>query len=126
MTAHDPTAQTAAYQRPCLGLWAGVIGAPALWSIAFLIGYAIPTYACEHAQLIHHILTIVFALATLYTALLCWRQWKALGGSADEDDGGPIARRRFLGALGMLVSLIFTMLIIAQGLPSFFFDGCWS
>jgi len=51
---------------------------------------------------------------------------KFIGGKPDEPEGGPVARRRFLGALGTVVGLLFAMVIIAQSLPSFFFDPCWS
>ena len=108
-----------------VALWGGVIGVPALWSLQFLLGYALPTFACEKIASIHHLLTIVFVIASLFIAGLSWRQWKGAGGQPpDIDEGGPVGRRQFLGALGALVSLMFALLILAQGMPSFFFDGC--
>jgi hypothetical protein len=110
-----------------IGLWGGVIGVPALWSLQFLLGYALPTFACEKIAAIHHVLTILFVIASLFVAVLARRQWKSTGGQPpDVDEGGPMGRRQFLGALGALVSLMFALLILAQGMPSFFFDGCAS
>jgi len=126
----SPTASPLDYpeiDNGSVGLWGGVIGVPALWSMQFLLGYALPTFACEKIAAIHHVLTIIFVIASLFIAVLSWRQWKSTGGQPpDVDEGGLIGRRQFLGALGALVSLLFAVLIFAQGMPSFFFDGCAS
>ena len=110
------------------GLWAGVIGAPVVWAVQMQTGYSLGPWLCKsQAYYVIHIITILCVALTLGAAWLSYRQWKQTGGeSPDETDGGAVARRRFLGALGVITSLMFTMLIVAQGLASFFYDACWT
>src|SRR5437868_4167533 len=90
-----------------IALWAGVLGAPAVWGLQQLIGYAIAHWVCvKQAQVIPHLLTIVALILVALATFLSWRDWKtAGGGSPDYPGGGPLGRARFLGGLGMLVSI---------------------
>jgi hypothetical protein len=77
----------------------------------------------------HYVLHLVSLLAlvlALIGGLLSWRQWRRTGGSPEETEGGPLGRPRFLGALGVFSAVLYSMLIIAQGIASFFFDACWT
>jgi hypothetical protein len=108
-----------------VALWAGVIGAPLVWATQFELIYAISPWACTGARhVLIHVVTAIAIVMALAGAYLSRRDWKAAGGSPDETDGGVIPRIRFLGALGMLVSLLSAVLIFAQGMSSIFFDGC--
>jgi hypothetical protein len=110
-----------------IALWAGVLGAPAIWSLQFLLNYALAPWSCPNRQIVLFIITGVALLLALTGTVLCWRQWKTAGDVAPEhDQDGIFGRRRFLGALGIVVCLMFLILILAQGLPAFFFDPCWN
>ena len=110
-----------------LALWVGVLGAPALWGLQLDIGYAMPPGLCHLGSAWpEHLLSLLCIVAALVGAGLSYRQYTAVGGSPDATDGGPLARRRFLGALGTVVGLLFAMVMIAQAIPAFFFDPCWS
>ena len=125
MTAQNETERL--QRGRSVALWAGVIGAPVVWGIGFETAYALSPYACGngiHLSL-HFISAVTFVMA-LIAAYLSWRDWHAAGGSPEETDGGTIPRIRFLGALGMFLSLVMAMLILAQGMASFFFEGCWT
>jgi hypothetical protein len=123
MTAPGETNITSA--PPNAALWIGVLGAPAAWGLQLDIGYAMPPGLCHlGSNWPEYALSIICILIALTGAFLSYRQYAAVGGSPEQTDGGPLARRRFLGALGTVVSLLFTMVIIAQSLPAFFFDPC--
>jgi hypothetical protein len=111
-----------------IALWAGVIGAPAAWGVQLVIGYAFSQRACNgngHGTM--HAITAAFAILAMTGAFLSWRDWKkAGGGSPDNADGGPVARDRFLGGLGMALGILSTIVVVAQGIASFYFDGCWN
>lgn len=111
-----------------LALWAGVLGAPAVWGLQFELGYALAPLTCKFGTLIPlHFLTISAIILALLALFFSHRQWRSAGGGSPDDiDGGMIGRRRFVGGLGMVVSLLFAILILAQGLASFFFNACWS
>jgi hypothetical protein len=110
-----------------VALWAGVLGTPAIWSVQFLLGYALAPWSCPGRQVVLYGVTTTGLLFALVGTVLSWRQWKRAGDVApDDDEGAPFGRRRFLGALGMLVGVMFAVLMLAQGLPAFFFDPCWN
>ena len=113
--------------RHGMALWAAVMGAPMIWSVQMGANYALAPWSCPNRQIVLHLITLGGLVLVVVGAVLSWRQWKvAGGGSPEEDVGGVVARQQFLGALGLLTCLLFGVLIVAQGIPSFFFNGCWN
>jgi hypothetical protein len=116
-------------------LWAGVIGAPMAWGVQLQIGYALVPWVCEHGHhYLLHLTTIVFALTSIVCGFVCYRYRNPPGhvgsesprspshtGSEQEDVPG---RTYFLAILGALSSGLFALVIIAQGIASFFIDPC--
>lgn len=111
-----------------VALWAGVLGSPVVWAVQFQAGYMLVPWTCRtHDYFVLHLVTLVALLLVAVGAYLSWRDWKRVGGGSPEStDGGPIPRIRFLGALGVVVSVMFWLLILAQGISSFFFSACWT
>lgn len=107
-------------------LWAGVIGAPAVWGMQLQLGYALSPWSCNtKMHLALHLVSVIALVLVVIAALISHRDWKSSGGgSIDDPIGGAVGRTRFLGALGMLLSVMAGMVILAQGIASFFFDGC--
>lgn len=120
--------QAEAREKSTAGGWWGVLGAPAIWGAQQVGIYAFNQWTClsgTHWML--YVVSIVCLVGTVITALISWRSWKKAGGeSPEETDGGPVARSRFLGFLGMVTSVLFFIVILAQGIPAFFFDSCWA
>lgn len=116
-------------QGRSLALWAGVLGAPLLWGVQLQLIYLLVPWVCGsgHTGLLH-LLTLLFLLLILTGGAVSWHDWRQAGGGSPDDPivGGPLGRTRFLGALGMLVSALFSVLIIAQGITAFFFNPCWN
>ena len=131
MTADTAAATAAVADVPAhgrsLSLWAGVLGAPAAWGMQLQAGFSLVPWVCKtHHYWVLHAITLAAVLLAAAGGYVSWRDWQAAGrGSPDETDGGPTARTRFLGALGVIVSAMFVLLIIAQGVASFFLDACW-
>lgn len=109
-------------------LWLGVLGAPIVWGIQLQANYSLVPWVCKHdAYWLLHVITLVCLLMVAAGGFVSWRDWKAAGeGSPEETDGGPLARTRFQGALGIVTSVLFGIVIFAQGLASFFFNACWT
>jgi hypothetical protein len=105
-----------------------VLGAPALWAIQFQANYALVPWICAHGHLVFMpITTALFLVLSLSCGLISLRDWRRVGGgSAEGSAGGPVERIRFLGLLGLLVSALFSLLILAQGVAAFFINPCWS
>ena len=110
-----------------IALWAAVFGAPAIWAVSFETGYALVPKVCQfQGHYVLHIISLLALVLALIGGFLSWRQWRRIGGSPEETEGGPIGRQRFLGALGVFSAVLYSTLIIAQGIASFFFDACWT
>lgn len=108
-----------------LALWTGVLTGPVVFLILLETNYVLNDWACDvgHWWPMH----VAAAVATAITAaalLLAWRNWVASGRGWPEDDAGSIARSRFLGALGVLASGGFVLVMIAQWIPVMLLGPC--
>lgn len=111
-----------------VSLWAGVLGAPMLWSTQLLIGYVLVPHVADHPHqhYLFHVVTAVFFLLCLLTGLLCFLEWRRVGLRLPTGQvGGPEGRLRFLAALGTASSALYAIAILAQGCASFFLNPVW-
>jgi hypothetical protein len=109
-------------------LWAGVLGGPLVWSIQFLISYPISSVSCLPDYRQNHLLVLnVVTLASLAIVGLCalnsWRIFRSAPAGASIEGGQPWDRARFMGLLGVMVSLLFIAAIIATGMPAWLLAG---
>src|SRR5690348_13255577 len=110
-----------------VGLWAGILGAPTAWAAELQVSYAFVPWTCLHGHhWVLHLFTAIFVAISILCGILCFSEWRHVGGgSAEGSAGGPIERTRFLALTGLMVSGMFTLLILAQGTASFFLNPCW-
>jgi hypothetical protein len=106
-------------------LWLGVLAGPVVWIFDQQIKYMFLTYLCSPTGLaLLHIVSFI-SLALIGTAaVISWLNWQSAGGGEPDGKGGTMARSRFMGVLGLLMNGLFSLLIIAQWLPGFFFNPC--
>jgi uncharacterized membrane protein (DUF4010 family) len=106
-------------------LWAGLLLAPAAFLVNLELGYLLVRPSCprDDALPIHavHALTLALALAGLAIA---WRCWKTEGTRWPDDEGGPPARTQFMAGLGVALSLLLALTLVAQWIPTFVLDPC--
>jgi uncharacterized membrane protein len=103
--------------------WIGLLLAPAAF-FAHLQGcYVLVPRACRyHADVWLHVVGIAAVLVAAFGLLTAWRVWDA---TRDAEDGyGALPRARFLGATGLGVSGLLTLLLIAQWSAAFFISPC--
>lgn len=126
MTAVEPVDVKRAAEATSLPIWAGILGVPALWAIDFSLKYVLSEWVCLHGGLsLMHWTTGIFFVLSVIMGLLCWRTWRRTGAALPEStEGGPLPRTRFLAGVSLLTVLLFTLLILAEGLPPFFMDPC--
>jgi hypothetical protein len=106
-------------------LWAGVLAGPLVWLFDQQIKYMFLTYLCSPAGLVWlHLISLLSLLSIMAAAYLSWRNWQRAGSSLPDHKGGTLARSRFMSLLGMLMNGLFSLLILAQWLPGFFFNPC--
>lgn len=106
-------------------LWGGVLLAPIAWVLHQQSCYLLVYWACESRQMfVFHLITLVLLLLAGGGTYLAWRCWH---GSGPEwaDEGGSVAdRSRFMALSGLLMSGLFTLVILAQWIPTLMVDPC--
>lgn len=96
-------------------LWAGLLVGPIAALTQQEVNYALVLWACARAQTWPlHLTSVVALLLTIVAGFLAYDYWRRL--SADEDGGGPVARSRFMAIVGVSISLLMSLVIIAQWL----------
>ena len=55
---------------------------------------------------------------------LGWTEWAASSATGTERRSRGPGRLRFMAMLGLLLTGLFLLLILAQAIPTFFFDPC--
>jgi hypothetical protein len=104
-------------------LWAGVLVGPTAMLMQLEINYALVHWSCRTGQTWPlHLVSVVALLVTAVAGFLSYGIWTRL--AANEDSGGPLARSRFMAAVGVLISLLMALVIVAQWLPVFFHHPC--
>ncbi len=117
-------------------------GAPLAWTLHLMGSYVIVTLWCAAElgglPLAIGLVTLICAALSVVSGVLAWRLWRE--GQAmlerDAEPGRPEgwdarmgergARVSFLAVMSIASALLFTFLIILQGLPPLFTPPCWA
>jgi hypothetical protein len=107
-----------------VSLWAGVIVAPLLWACQLELEYALVPWIGGHGKhFLLYLVTVVFLVLTLICLWLCWKEWATVWKATEREH--HVTRAAFLSMLGMWSSALFALIILAQGIASFFLDARW-
>ncbi len=88
------------------------------WAVQLQSLYLTSDYGCRHSQFqYNHLVTL---LALVAAAAAGWISWRGYTGVAAESPADSIStrRKRFLNAVGIGMSVLFSLLILAQWLPT--------
>ena len=106
-------------------IWAGVFAGPLAWFASQQASYALVPWACHGGPLLAIHLTNLVALAVVALAgALAWRDWRRAGNDVSDEGAPPEGRARFLGLVGLTLSGLFGLVILAQTIGAFFFGPC--
>jgi hypothetical protein len=117
-------------RRPISGrglpaVWSGVLGAPLIFLVHLQAGYALVPLACRlQSGLLTHGPTALAVLLTASAAFVSHRSWKRNGYEWPDSSASPQTSNRFLGALGVMVSVFVIIALVAQWLPIAFVNPC--
>jgi hypothetical protein len=111
--------------REVLTLWAGVLIAPLAWALQMQAGYILVQPACQAGRnTLLHIVTLAALLLAALGGFIAWRKWQQTGRAWPDEAAGALARSRFMAVLGLLLSVMFFLVIVAQGIASFVLHPC--
>jgi hypothetical protein len=101
------------------------LGAPVAWALEFVMSYAITQHTCSTGKLWELYLLSFSSIAVAGLALMiAFRTFLRVPQSASQDSSHPASRSRFAGALGLMMSLLFTVAIVAGAVPRFILSPC--
>lgn len=106
--------------------WFGVL-APALAMLTNVsLGFALVAWSCAaRTRVLLHAEIGVLVLVSITAGIVAHREWRRHGGGGEADDaGGPAARARFLGVMGMGSSALFTLILLWQWLANVYLMPC--
>ena len=105
----------------------GVVGGP----VAVLLGLqakytAVQLWACKSAAgpLVVHLAALATLLLAVAAGVVAHRQWRGAGREPPGDAGGREGRTRTLAAIGVGLSALSALTIVAQWLPQLFISPC--
>ena len=106
-------------------LWTGLLLPPAAFLLNLEVAYALVPTACSSRNplLVHlvHIACLALAVVGSITAL---RTWRESGATWPGGQGGRVGRTQFMSGVGLLLGVLFTLVILAQWIPSFMLSPC--
>jgi hypothetical protein len=116
-------------------LWAGVLLAPAAWSVAELLGYVLVARACDrdfptgvaHAGITQDVVAIVLGIIAIVGLVIAISNLRAVGEVRDSElPGVPTVwgRARFMALAGVVMSALFVLGIVFFALPPLFVNWC--
>jgi hypothetical protein len=110
--------------RQIAALWAGILVAPAAFAANLQLGYLLVHPGClENDTPPLHVVQILCLAAALGGGLIAWRALRreraGIGEAGERRD-----RSRFMALLGVSMSVLFALAIVAQAVPSFVLYEC--
>ena len=108
-----------------LWLWAGVLIAPLAFLFSLQANYTLTQKLCPGGRLlVLHSMTLCFLLLAAGGGFVAWRNWTRAGrGWPDESEDNTV-RDRFMATIGLMISFLCSLIIIALWIPQFIFDPC--
>jgi protein-S-isoprenylcysteine O-methyltransferase Ste14 len=112
-------------KRALLTLWAGVLLAPMAFLSNLQVNYTLTQMLCPGGRtVLLHMATILFMLITAGGCLIAWRTWQRAGKEWPDESEDKRTRNRFLGIVGLMISALSFLIIVAQWIPQFIFNPC--
>jgi len=114
--------------RENFALWIAVLGSAVIWFVQMQTSYSLAMWACSSGRIWSlHVASILFLILAAAPGWLAWKHWRASASGRHretERESSGAGRRRFMAMLGLMLTALFILLIVAQAIPSFFFDPC--
>lgn len=103
-----------------------IFGGPAAVLLSMQAKYLVVPWACGSAAgvIALHVTALAAFLFAGGICLLAFVSWRRAGGGWPDEEGGARGRSRFLGVLGMMLSALSALVIVAQWLPDLIVSPC--
>lgn len=117
--------------RSLASLWVSLIAPPLIFLAQLEVSYLLVPWTCVHQDgWWLHVVTLVALVLVVAAGLNAWRLLRtisaegAAGGESPAREPRFPPRGRFVAKLAILVSVLFFVALVAQGIPSFVLWPC--
>ena len=125
MTERAARGQAPGERQDLAEQWVGLLLAPAVFFAHLQITYVLVPWAClHHGDVWIHVSGVVSVLLAAASGYVAWRVWDRGGRDAPDEGGGGPPRARFMALVGVGMSAMFTLLLLAQWATAFFISPC--
>jgi hypothetical protein len=115
----------AAHLNRPLALWTGILAGPAAWGAYLTISYALVEWTClTQNETPLRAIALSALLVALGGGAVSWVALQHTSGEAPTDGGRPRHRARFMAVLGLTMSVLFALTIVAGTIPQWVLDAC--
>lgn len=106
-------------------LWFGVLGGPVLWFTHQQVELVLVPWVCGHAQTwILHAVTAACLAGVFAAGAVAWKNRTENAPLDAPEVPASRSRSRFMGTVGLMASVLFALVIIAQEVPNLLLDPC--
>lgn len=106
-------------------LWTSILAGPVVWLLSFVANFALAPWACVfQAKVALYFVSLLALGLAAASGMLGWRQWSALGKELAGDGEGALPRSRVMAISGILLSAMFSLVIVAQAIPELVLGAC--
>jgi hypothetical protein len=102
-----------------------MLAAPIATLVQLQTNYALVLWACGAGrEWALHLVALIALLISIAGGLLSWRNWRRAGAVWETEGAGVLPRSRFMALVGVLISALITLVVIAQWIPIFIYEPC--
>ncbi len=106
-------------------LWISILAGPFVWLISFQANFALVPWACIwQGKLALYLVSVVGLIACGASSFAAWREWRELGRQMEFEGPGALPRSRMMALSGIVLSIGFFMVILAQAIPEVILREC--
>jgi hypothetical protein len=105
--------------------WVGLFLAPATFFAHLQIGYVLVPWSCtRHNTVWIHVVNLLAVALAVVGTWAAWRVHVRAESGASNDGPGTVPRTRFLGVVGLGMSGMFVLLLVAQAIEAISLSPC--
>ena len=106
-------------------IWWMMFAGPIAWACDLGFSYVLAQHACSTGHhYVLHLITVVCAAIALSGFAAAWSAYDRLPEEAREEGARPMDRAHFQILFGIVVSLAFTVVIVAEAIPRWILNPC--
>jgi hypothetical protein len=111
--------------RTRFGLWVGLLGGPILWLLNLQATYSLVPWTCRHGKFfLVPLSSLLFLGCTIAAGFIGRISAQRARLVQSEPDEGMDEVALFMSQLGLWMTVLFALLIVAQAIPTFVLSPC--